>query len=252
MKRKSFGLEHFIGLIFVIGIIIIIVKWIFHNIVGVLGIVAVIWGAYKWYKNHKADLNTKIPYIIASAGLAVSVGWFAWISNTNKDVTEKGNDDSHAIEETGSEVENPSAEASAAEDINESPSDDQNSETRIVTASPIESNEEFLSIYQEVQQKYAALNDEFQTQYQNYDDIAWGKFSVQFNQELSTLRDEIGQGVNPPVRFNLAVASGSLYNLWSSYDNILSDTGTPDDQELADTMKKDIESNLKKAEELLK
>lgn len=76
-----------IGILILISIIINIFKWAFQNFIAIIGISLVIWGLYEWNKNRKLEAKSKVPAIIVSIGLVLTIGWFGSNSSTVEQAT---------------------------------------------------------------------------------------------------------------------------------------------------------------------
>ena len=241
-KTNSPGCLASSALIIIIGYAL---GWVFKNVVGVLGIVLIILGIYVWYRNKIRGVQTRIPSVLIVAGIVVSVGWFAFeLDGDKKEVA--GDQERRIMEHQNEEEETTTSLPSAPSNVTD------DSTSAVSERTPVaESKDDFLSLYQQVKRNYEALNNEFRSQSQNFNSISWGRFSRQFNEDVSLLRDQIGQGMDPPVRFHIAVAAGSLFSLWRGYDDMLNGEDLKENQELINTMKQDIERELAQAEKLL-
>ncbi|OLN23869.1 hypothetical protein BTO30_02705 [Domibacillus antri] len=78
-----------LGLIIIIALIIAIVQWIFGNILAVIGVLIVIWGAYEWNKNRNMSVSSKAPAILIILGLFLTIGWFAMKPEPSPEVAEE-------------------------------------------------------------------------------------------------------------------------------------------------------------------
>lgn len=80
-----------LGILIVLAISIVIIQWLFSNIIGIIGLLIVAWSAYHWYQNRKLGAKSKMPGIFIAVGLLIMISGFSTSSNeeTSDDVEQK-------------------------------------------------------------------------------------------------------------------------------------------------------------------
>ncbi|CAM4389296.1 hypothetical protein BAMA_15620 [Bacillus manliponensis] len=169
----------------------------------------------------------------------------AELTKKEEDTTQESSKEENAATSEQSTEEAAPTQEPTDEETTTTPTESTNEET-----SQLNQNE-YTDIYKQIEQKYHELNTEFESQRQNYDSTTFGQFSFKFTSEVRELKDKIPSGNMQDASFNLSVAAGSLYSLHMGYEDILSGENLTEANKLVTAMKKDIEDNLKIANERL-
>ncbi|OAH53853.1 hypothetical protein AWH48_11315 [Domibacillus aminovorans] len=112
-----------LGIILLLVIVILIVQWIFGNIVAVIGIALAAWGIYEWYKNRNLNVKSKVPSILVILGLMLTFGWFILKPEAVPEVAEE------EIQETNGTVD---MATDSGNETSEEPVNDEKENTKLI------------------------------------------------------------------------------------------------------------------------